>query len=231
MVALAFGNAPAEELQGQAFQFNRCAHGGSRKSDTAACLFNTAGHRDHEDALESRHARLLISFDPSFDNQTGEFCPKKTLHSLAAGAALPCTSFTALAVNIGGLNVPLGPIFVVGQVGENTATRVGDTHTGSGKVESLTAAAATATSDLCAGCELTCQFNGYQAMSIDPTDVKFTGRLDRPVPGLRHQQRGHHGEHTGGSAADHIEATNGTLFPSLTEHDIDAPGNTVVGKG
>ena len=130
--------------------------------------------------------------------------------------------------------MPLGPIFVVGQVGENTATRVGDTHTGSGKVESLTAAAAaaaTATSDLCAGCELTCQFNGYQTMSIDPTDVKFTGRLDRPVPGLRHQQRRHHGEHTGGSAADLIEATNGTLFPSLTEHDIDAPGNTVVGKG
>lgn len=152
---------------------------------------------------------------------------KKTLLSMAAGAALLGTSFTALAVNIGGLNVPLGATFAVGQVYENIVTGVGDTLTGYGKVESLSS---TAISDLCAGCELTYQFGGYKVTSIGPTEVKFTGGWINFYLGFG-ANKDFSTANTGGSAGDLIEATNGTLFLSLMGHDIDALGNTFVGSG
>lgn len=75
--------------------------------------------------------RLLFGsrLTQSFSTYLEEFCMKKNLLALAAGAALLGTSFTALAVDIGGLDVPLGATFAVGQVYENVVTSVGDTLT------------------------------------------------------------------------------------------------------
>lgn len=152
---------------------------------------------------------------------------KKTLCALAAGAALLATSFTALAVNIGGLDVPVGATFAVGQVYENVVKNVGDTLAGYGKVESLDS---TAIGDLCAGCELTYQFGGYVVTSISSTELKFTGGWVNFYLGFG-AAKDFTTRNAGGSAGDIIEATNGTLFLSLMGHDIDALGNTFVGSG
>jgi len=66
---------------------------------------------------------------------------KKNLLALVAGAAQLGTSLKALAVNIGGLNAPLGATFAVGQVCENVVTGVGDTLAEYGKVGSLSSTA------------------------------------------------------------------------------------------
>lgn len=152
---------------------------------------------------------------------------KKTLLALAAGATLLGTSFTAMAVNIGGLNVPVGSTFAVGQVYENVVGAVGDMLGGYGKVESLNS---TAIGDLCVGCELTYQFGGYKVTSISPTEVRFTGGWINFYLGFG-AFKDFTTSNAGGSAGDLVEATNGTLFLSLTGHDIDALGNTFIGTG
>jgi hypothetical protein len=44
-----------------------------------------------------------------------EAAMKKTIRIMAAGAVLVGVSSVALAVDIGGLNIPAGPTFTVGQ--------------------------------------------------------------------------------------------------------------------
>ncbi len=152
---------------------------------------------------------------------------RKTLLAVAASAALLGMSSTALAVDIGGLNVPLGPTFAVTQVYENIVTGVGATLTGYGKVDSINSAAV---GTLCADCELTYQFGGYVVSSISPTKITFTGGWVKFYLGFG-VDNDFNPFTSGSSAADLIAATNGSLWMTLKGHDIDAAGNTFAGTG
>jgi hypothetical protein len=152
---------------------------------------------------------------------------KKTIWIMAAGVALLSTSKIAMAVDIGGLNVPDGPTFSVGQIYENVPTAVGDTLSGYGKVDSINSIAI---GSLCTDCELTFQFGGYTVSSISPTEVKFTGGFINFYLGFG-ANNDFSTANAGGSAGDLVEATNGTLFLTLKGHDIDAAGNTFVAIG
>ena len=151
---------------------------------------------------------------------------RKAVLALAASTVLGMSGL-AQAVDIGGLEVPLGPTFSVGQVYENVVDSVGDTLTGYGKVDSINSMAV---SSLCTDCELTYQFGGYTVTSISATEIKFTGGWIKFYLGF-----GANNDFTtanaGGSAGDLVEATNGTLFLSLMGHDIDAAANTFAGTG
>ena len=151
----------------------------------------------------------------------------KTLLAMAAGAALLGVSSVALAVDIGGLNVPLGTTFAVAQVYENIVTGVGDSLTGYGKVDSINSVAV---GSLCSNCELTYQFGGYTVSSISPTEIKFSGGWIKFYLGFG-ADNDFSTANAGGSAGDLAEATNGTLFLTLKGHDIDAAGNTFLGTG
>ena len=152
---------------------------------------------------------------------------KKTLLAAAAAVMLAGGSGAALAVDIGGLQVPTGQTFAVGQVYENVVTQVGDVLQGYGKVDSI---GSFAVSGLCTDCELTYRFTDYRVTSISASEVKFTGGMISFYLGAG-AFNNFNTANAGGSAGDLIEATDGTLFLSLMGHAIDAAGNTFVGTG
>jgi hypothetical protein len=152
---------------------------------------------------------------------------KKTILAIAAGVALLGGSGAALAVDIGGLNVPNGPSFAVGQVYENVVVQVGDVLQGYGKVDSINSFAV---GSLCTNCELTYRFTGYTVTSISATEVKFTGGTISFYLGFG-AFNNFNTSNAGGSAGDLAEATDGTLFLTLKGHAIDAAGNTFIGTG
>jgi hypothetical protein len=151
---------------------------------------------------------------------------RKPVQLIAAGAALLAAS-QAFAVDLGGLNVPLGPTFVVGQIYENVPTSVGDTLAGYGKVDSI---GSSPVSSLCTDCELTYQFGGYTVAAVSPTEIRFTGGWIKFYLGFGADNDFTTGN-AGGSAGDLTEATNGTLFLTLKGHAVDAAGNTFIGSG
>jgi hypothetical protein len=152
---------------------------------------------------------------------------KKSLKAVAAAAVLLGTSSYALAVDIGGLNVPLGATFAVAQVYENVVTGVGQTLSGYGEVDSING---TAVGLLCAGCELTYRFTDYVVSSISASDIKFTGGTITFYLGFG-ADNDFNPFTSGSSAADLAAATNGTVFMNLKGHAIDAAGNTFAGAG
>lgn len=152
---------------------------------------------------------------------------KKTLLAVAAAAAMLGASGAALAVDIGGLNIPAGPSFAVGQVYENVVTKVGDVLNGYGKVDSINSLAV---GSLCTNCELTYRFSGYTVTSLSANEIKFTGGLIQFYLGFG-AANNFSTNNAGGSAGDLAEATDGTLFLTLRGHAIDAMGNTFVGTG
>lgn len=152
---------------------------------------------------------------------------KKSLLAAATAAALAALSGGAYAVDIGGLNVPTGATFAVGQVYENVISQVGDVLQGYGKVDSINSFAVGA---LCAGCELTYRFTGYTVTSISASEVKFSGGTISFYLGFG-AANNFNTSNAGGSAGDLAEATDGTLFLTLKGHAIDAAGNTFVGTG
>ena len=152
---------------------------------------------------------------------------RKALQAMAAGAILLGTSTYALAVDIGGLDVPLGPTFSAGQIYENVPSGIGQTLAGYGKIDSINS---TAVGSLCTNCELTYRFDGYTVTSISPTEIKFSGGSIKVYLGFG-ADNDFTTSNAGGSTGDLAEATNGTLFLSLKGHEIDAAGNTFVGTG
>jgi len=152
---------------------------------------------------------------------------RKSHLALAASAVLLGTAGPAFAVDIGGLNVPLGPTFVVGQIYENVPTAVGDTLSGYGKVDSISSMAV---SSLCTDCELTYQFGGYTVAAVSPTEIRFSGGWIKFYLGFG-ADNDFTTANAGGSAGDLAEATNGTLFLTLKGHAVDAAGNTFIGTG
>lgn len=152
---------------------------------------------------------------------------KKTVLALAVTASLLGASGAALAVDIGGLNIPEGPSFAVGQVYENVVSKVGDVLQGYGKVDSINSFAV---GTLCANCELTYRFSNYTVSSLSASEIKFTGGLIQFYLGFG-AANNFNTSNAGGSTGDLAEATDGTLFLTLKGHAIDAFGNTFTGSG
>lgn len=152
---------------------------------------------------------------------------KKTLSAIAAAAALLGSSGAAMAVDIGGLNVPTGATFAVASIYENVVTAVGQQLSGYGEVNSINGVA---TNLLCSDCELTYRFTNYVVSSISPTDIKFTGGVITFYLGFG-AANDFNPYSTSSSAADLAAATNGTVFLNLMGHAIDAAGNTFAGAG
>ncbi len=152
---------------------------------------------------------------------------KKTFIAAALAILAAGGSGSALAVDIGGLEVQTGPTFAVGQVYENVIQNVGDVLRGYGKVDSINSFSVTG---LCDNCELTYRFTDYVVTSISATEVKFSGGLISFYLGTG-EFNNFNTANAGGSAGDLAEATDGTLFMTLRGHAIDAAGNTFVGTG
>jgi hypothetical protein len=144
-----------------------------------------------------------------------------------AAAVLFGVSGLSMAVDIGGLNVPLGPTFSAGQIYENIPTAVGDTLSGYGKIDSISSMPV---GSLCTNCELTYQFGGYTVAAVSPTEIKFTGGWVKFYLGFG-ADNDFTTANAGGSAGDLAEATNGTLFLTLEGHAVDPAGNTFIGTG
>jgi hypothetical protein len=147
--------------------------------------------------------------------------------ALAASAILLGTAGPALAVDIGGLNVPLGATFTVAQIYENVPTGIGDTLAGYGKVDSINSIPV---ASLCTNCELTYRFGGYVVTAAGPTEVRFSGGFINFYLGFG-ANNDFSTTNAGGSAGDLVEATNGSLFLTLKGHPVDAAGNTFIGTG
>lgn len=153
---------------------------------------------------------------------------KRNLHILASAVLLTCASYSmAATVNIGGLNVPTGPVFSVASIYENVISGVGDELTGVGEVTQINGVPI---SSLCAGCELTYQFGGYTVTSLTPTNITFDGGWANFYLGFG-ADNDFNPFASAGSAADLAAATNGTVFLNLVGHPIDALGNTFNGTG
>jgi len=152
---------------------------------------------------------------------------KNTFKAVAAGAMLLGMSGYALAVDIGGLNVPTGPTFAVAQVYENVVTGVGQTLSGYGEVDSINGVAVNM---LCTNCELTYRFTDYVVSSLTATEIKFTGGKVTFYLGFG-ADNDFNAFTSGSSAADLAAATNGTVFLNLMGHAIDAAGSTFAGTG
>lgn len=152
---------------------------------------------------------------------------RKTILAISAGAALLGGSGAALAVDIGGLNIPLGSTFAVASVYENVVTGVGQTLSGYGEVSAINGVA---TNLLCSGCELTYSFTNYVVSSISATNITFTGGMVTFYLGFG-AANDFNPSTSASSAADLAAATNGTVFLNLMGHAIDAAGNTFAGTG
>lgn len=151
---------------------------------------------------------------------------KRRLHALAA-AALLSTAGSAMAVNVGGLELPSNSTFAVASIYENVVTDVGDVLTGVGEVTQINGVNI---GSLCSGCELTYWFGGYEVTSISPTDISFTDGWVNFYLGTG-ADNDFNPFASGSSATDFAAATNGTLFLTLAGHPIDAAGNTFAGTG
>jgi len=133
----------------------------------------------------------------------------------------------AATVNVGGLNLSTGPVFSVASIYENVITSAGQELKGVGEVTQINGVAI---SSLCSGCELTYAFGGYNVTDLSSTSIDFSG-------GYVNFYLGFGGNNdfnpfaSSGSAADLAAATNGSLFLTLSGHQIDAAGNTFAGSG
>ena len=146
-----------------------------------------------------------------------------------AGAAFLAVAGSAVAVpvNIGGLNLTTGPTFGVASVYENVITGTGQTLSGFGEVTQINGMSL---SELCAGCELTYRFGGYEVTDLSPTNISFTGGWVNFYLGFD-ADNDFNPFTSGSSAADLAAATNGSLFLTLAGHQIDAAGSTFAGTG
>jgi hypothetical protein len=152
---------------------------------------------------------------------------RKSLRARTACSLLLGASGAALAGSIGGLNLADGPTFTVGQYYSNVPTAIGDTLSGYGTVDSINSIPV---GRLCADCELTYRFGGYTVSSVSPTEIRYSGGSYQYYLGVG-ANHDFTTRNAGGSAGDITEATNGTLFLSLSGHPVDAAGNTLIGRG
>jgi hypothetical protein len=156
---------------------------------------------------------------------------RKHVRALACVALLGASGY-ASALDIGGLQLTPGTnttseVLKVASVYENVITAVGQELRGFGEVTQSHGDPITA---LCAGCELTYTFGGYTVTSLTPTDITFSGGWVNFYLGFG-ADNDFNPFASGSSAADLTAAQNGTLFLTLSGHDIGALGNTFIGHG
>jgi hypothetical protein len=152
---------------------------------------------------------------------------KSSKQALAAGSFLLAAASPALAVNIGGIELPDSTVFTAGQIYSSIPTAVGGVLSGYGKIDSINSQAV---GELCTDCELTYRFTDYIVTSIAPDTITFNGGLIQVYLGTG-ATKDFSTTNAGGLAGDLIEATNGTLFLTLRGHPVDAAGNTFVSTG
>lgn len=153
---------------------------------------------------------------------------KRSLQLLAAGSLMVAAVGQAFAVNVGGLEIPLGTAFSAGQIYTNVPTAVGGELRGYGKIDSFNSAAV---GDLCSNCELTYVFDKYTLSSVDVGGVNFTGGEVRVYMGTG-ATKDFSTSNPGSSVADDMaEASNGTLWLTLKGHAIEATGSTFRSTG
>ena len=144
-----------------------------------------------------------------------------------AGSALLATSASTMALDIGGLEVPSGNTLVVASVFQNVITAPGQALSGFGEVASINGMSI---GELCAGCELTYNFGGYEATALTANTISFSGGWVNFYLGFG-ADADFNPFGSPDSATDLAAATNGALFLSLAGHQIDAAGNTFAGTG
>ena len=155
---------------------------------------------------------------------------KRQLHALAAAVLLSAASYATAQANVGGLTIPAAPdgsTFAVASVYENVVTQVGDVLSGLGEVTQI---GGVEIGSLCAGCELTYRFGGYSVTSLSATDITFSGGWINFYLGFG-ADNDFNPFGSDSSGTDLAAATNGTLFLTLSGHQIDAAGNTFAGTG
>jgi hypothetical protein len=164
----------------------------------------------------------LLSRSPKSRARTTD-CLRVVVGRSAAALILLAACGQALSGPVGGLDFTSGPVFTVGEIYHNLPSSVGEELKGYGKVDSINSIPV---SSLCADCELTFQFGGYGVVHIDPvtpTARYFTGGWVNYYLGSG-ADRDFSTLNAGGSAGDIAEATNGTLFLSVTAHPTQANG-------
>lgn len=148
---------------------------------------------------------------------------KTTAKAVAAGSLLLAAATPAMAINIGGIEIPLGSVFTAGQIYSSVPTAVGQSLEAYGKVDSINS---TPVSELCSNCELTYRVSGYTVTALTQTSVTTTGGLIQFYLGTG-ATRDFSTTDAGTSLADDIaEATNGTLWLTLRGHATNAQGHT-----
>jgi hypothetical protein len=147
----------------------------------------------------------------------------RTLATLAGAIGLALYG-NAYAVDIGGINIPIGAHFEVASVYENVITGDGQTLSGVGEVTQINGVA---TNTLCAGCELTYQFGGFTSDNFTGTSANFDDGFVNFYLGFGADNDFNPFSSTG-SAADLAAATNGTLWLTLSGHDTIVDGITSV---
>jgi hypothetical protein len=152
---------------------------------------------------------------------------KSSKQALAAGSLLLAAASPALAINIGGIELPETTAFTAGQIYSNIPTAVGQELSGYWKIDSINSQAV---AELCADCELTYRFSDYLVTSVTANSISFDGGLIQVYLGSG-ATKDFSTSNAGGLAGDINEATNGTLFLTLRGHQVDAAGNTFVSTG
>jgi len=147
---------------------------------------------------------------------------RKSANAVAAGTLLLAAAAPAMAINVGGLEIPLGPVFTAGQIYSTTPTAVGQSLEAYGKIDSISSIPI---AQLCSDCELTYRVTDYQVAALSPTSVSTTGGVVRFYLGTG-ATRDFSTTNTGGLAGDITEATNGTLFLTLRGHATNAQNHT-----
>ena len=153
---------------------------------------------------------------------------RKSVGALAVGSVLFAAASQASAVDIGGVDIPLGVTFATAQFFNNVNPVVGEKLSGYGKIDTINSDSVI---DLCGGnCELTYAFDDFLVTSAVPGELRFSGGSVKVYLG-KDADKDFSTRNAGGSAGDLTEATNGSLWLTLKGHAIDASGNTFVATG
>jgi hypothetical protein len=153
---------------------------------------------------------------------------RRSVKMLTAGSILLAGASQAFAVNVGGIELPLGLTFTAGQFYTDVPTGINDTLSGYGKVDSINSQPV---ADLCGNCELTYRFSDYVVTSQSTTSATLNGGKIQVYLGTG-ATKDFSTNNAGSSSADDLaEATNGTLWLTLKGHAIDSAGNTLSNIG